>query len=398
MLYFNCKSLHPKGILRTMRTQLMPERAAGMPWLERDTGGGLPDRTPLPSFPFTMGRGEVADLVVDSGRVSREHAMILCEAGQYRLRDLASTNGTFLNGQRIDEAPLHDGDILVLADVELTFFAGPGPSPQEMATQVMGLRRADSGGRESATQLIGQLRRLYEMLTHRAFEIAYAPVVRLEDGEVLGYEAVGEPSGLGPEPTSAERLLSGTECRLWGRLSHLRRTVAAEEAAAFPPGAAVFLKLGASEIGGAGLADSLGRLRRHLAAGRRLIVEVPDAAVSDTPYYRELRRKLESLEVGIAHGDFAAGAAQLVQQEPIRPDFLKLARPLVRSLDRSQQRQHHLQSVVEAAERIGCQVVAVGVRTEAEEDVCRQLRCGFAQGERFGEPLPAALLAQTIHA
>jgi EAL domain-containing protein (putative c-di-GMP-specific phosphodiesterase class I) len=236
------------------------------------------------------------------------------------------------------------------------------------------------------------------MLTHRTFELVYAPVVRLEDGEVVGYEAVGEPSGLGLEPTSAERLLSGTECRLLGRLSHLRRTVAAEEAAAFPPGAAVFLKLSPSEIGSAGLVDSLGRLRCHLAAGRRLVVEVPDAAVSDTPYYRQLRCKLASLEVGIAHADFAARAAQLVQQEPIRPDFLKLARALVRALDRSRQRQEHVHAVVEAAGRIGCQVVAVGVRTEAEEGICRQLGCGFAQGERFGEPLPAALLAPTIPA
>jgi len=377
-----------------MRTQLMLERAVGMPWLERDSAdGGPPEQTPLSGFPFTLGRGESADLVVDSGRVSREHAMILQSGGEYRLRDLGSTNGTFVNGQRIEESLLGDGDIFVLADVEFTFFAGR-QSPQEMATQVMGGRRAEMGGRESATQLIREVRRRHEMLTHRAVEVCFEPVVRLADGAAFGYEAV-EEAGVGQaEASPAERLLLGTECRLLARLRHLRRMVAVEEAAAFPPGASVFLKLDASEIGSPGLAESLERLHGALGDVRPLVVEVPDSAVSDTRYYREFRGRMEALEVGIAHGDFSAGPAQLVQQEQVRPDFVKLARPLVHALDRSRQRQQQVQSLVEAAGRIGCEIVAVGVRTAEEEEVCRQLGCRYAQGERFGGPQPALLLAR----
>jgi EAL domain-containing protein (putative c-di-GMP-specific phosphodiesterase class I) len=189
--------------------------------------------------------------------------------------------------------------------------------------------------------------------------------------------------------------LLGTECRLLARLRDLRRMVAVEEAAAFPPGIRVFLKLDPSEIGSPGLAESVGGLRRALAEGHPLVVEVPDSAVSDTRYYREFRCRMESLEVGIAHGDFAAGPAQLVQQEQFRPDFVKLARPLVHALDRSRQRQQQVQSLVEAAGRIGCEIVAVGVRTAEEEEACRQLGCRFAQGERFGGPQPAVLLARS---
>ncbi len=46
-----------------MRTQVMADRAIGMPWLERiPAEGGPPERTPIPSFPFTLGRNESADL------------------------------------------------------------------------------------------------------------------------------------------------------------------------------------------------------------------------------------------------------------------------------------------------------------------------------------------------
>ncbi len=40
------------------------------------------------------------------------------------LRDLESTNGTYVNGKRIAEVTLTDGDVIVIADFELTFFSG----------------------------------------------------------------------------------------------------------------------------------------------------------------------------------------------------------------------------------------------------------------------------------
>ena len=49
-----------------------------------------------------------------SSLVSRSHAEVFLEEGQWRVRDLGSTNGLLLNGERIDEAPLRDGDALQL--------------------------------------------------------------------------------------------------------------------------------------------------------------------------------------------------------------------------------------------------------------------------------------------
>src|SRR5262245_42496842 len=104
-----------------MRTQVMQEFAVGTPWLEQDVGGEAGEKTLLQSFPFTIGRSDTADLQINSNQVSREHAVITRHGKRYRVRDLGSTNGTFLNGEQIEEATLSDGDLLVIAQVEFTF-------------------------------------------------------------------------------------------------------------------------------------------------------------------------------------------------------------------------------------------------------------------------------------
>ncbi len=61
---------------------------------------------------FTIGRGIQATLHVDSGRVSRIHAEVLLEDGQWVLRDAGSTNGTYCDGERVDHLPL-DGEVVI---------------------------------------------------------------------------------------------------------------------------------------------------------------------------------------------------------------------------------------------------------------------------------------------
>jgi pSer/pThr/pTyr-binding forkhead associated (FHA) protein len=70
----------------------------------------------------TIGRALENDIVVTSKRVSREHARVRREGWRAILEDLGSTNGTFLNGERVLTAvELHDGDCIKVGDVILTF-------------------------------------------------------------------------------------------------------------------------------------------------------------------------------------------------------------------------------------------------------------------------------------
>jgi len=68
-----------------------------------------------------IGRGLAADLRLDEDSVSRRHAILLYRSSGSRILDDRSSNGTFVNGRRITQADLKDGDVLVLGRVVLRY-------------------------------------------------------------------------------------------------------------------------------------------------------------------------------------------------------------------------------------------------------------------------------------
>jgi hypothetical protein len=70
-----------------------------------------------------IGRSDDNDIVLNDPSVSRAHAVVEVAAGRVTLRDLDSTNGTFLNSRRIRAEALRDGDELQLGNTRLRFEA-----------------------------------------------------------------------------------------------------------------------------------------------------------------------------------------------------------------------------------------------------------------------------------
>ena len=71
---------------------------------------------------ITIGRAVENDIVITSKRVSREHARVRREGWRVMLEDMNSTNGTFLNDERVlSPAALHDGDRITIGDVTFVF-------------------------------------------------------------------------------------------------------------------------------------------------------------------------------------------------------------------------------------------------------------------------------------
>lgn len=71
-----------------------------------------------------IGRSEESDVFLVDPSVSRTHAIVEVDGAQPVVRDLGSTNGTFVNGERIEASQLEDGDELMFGNTRMRFEAG----------------------------------------------------------------------------------------------------------------------------------------------------------------------------------------------------------------------------------------------------------------------------------
>lgn len=99
-------------------------------WVLKTAEGADPPFTfrILPGNIKTVGRAARADFVVDAQMVSRIHCRLTAGAAELEVIDLESTNGTFVNGARVERALLKDGDRLGVGRVDLLVSRQTGAS------------------------------------------------------------------------------------------------------------------------------------------------------------------------------------------------------------------------------------------------------------------------------
>jgi len=74
---------------------------------------------------LSIGRDPSNDVVLPDAMVSRRHAVIECRGNQYYLRDCNSSNGSLVNGDRVTECGLRDGDLVAIGTARLLFREDP---------------------------------------------------------------------------------------------------------------------------------------------------------------------------------------------------------------------------------------------------------------------------------
>jgi pSer/pThr/pTyr-binding forkhead associated (FHA) protein len=98
-----------------------------MPRLLVNPGSSSEWEIPLRSGAQTIGRSKACDFTIEHDSVSGTHCELLVSGGAVTLKDLGSTNGTFLERAPITESPLSSGQRFQLGSVELQFLADPPP-------------------------------------------------------------------------------------------------------------------------------------------------------------------------------------------------------------------------------------------------------------------------------
>lgn len=329
----------------------------------------------LPLRPLLVGRSHEADLSIAYGGVSKRHANIHFEQHHMVVEDLGSTNGTYVNGNRVECTVVQVGDLLQFGNA--LFKVG---------------RRGDSvadGTIEEGILPWAQTLLLFDrLMSDRAVVPHFQPIVTAGGRECDAYEllARSDLDGL-----ANPALMFGAAERLGQQaaLSELMRTeglsVAHESAHA---SATIYVNTHPSEVITDRLLGSLTDLRTDFP-NASIAVEIHEAAVTDPQSMRGLQSFLKDNSMHLSYDDFGAGQGRLVELGEVPPDVLKFDMQLIRDIDSaSRSRQDLLSSLVRIAIDLGTSPLAEGVETEAEHAVCEQMGFQLFQGFLYGRPMP----------
>lgn len=352
--------------------------------LQGHLGPGRSYLIPISSSPFLIGRDPECALTLASKDVSRHHAEIIIEEAYLILRDLDSTNGTFLNLQRLSRqrVVLSGGDVIHFGSIE--FRVIDQQSDLAEAGESTGI--ATSG--TLSNQFVSARYEFDELLSSALIRPHYQKVVRLRDSSEIGYELLGRgahpalPESPGPLFAMAEKLGKAVQ------LSELFRHQGVVTGEPLLSRGLLFVNTHPDEMRFEPLNEHLRSLRR-LAPSSTLVLELHEKAITDLTLIRSLRATLDELEISLAYDDFGAGQARLRELLSTPPDYLKFDIALIRDIHKKTLATRRLlESLIELASQLGAVTLAEGIECEEEAEVCRELGFEMAQGYLFGRPLP----------
>lgn len=342
-------------------------------------GGSRVWNVSISRLPFRVGRRPGLDLTLPSTSVSTEHAELYDRGGQLRVRDLDSTNGTYVNRRRISDEGLRDGDVLHFADFEF-----------RLEEAVAALRATTAVLRDLALpeQFVKGTRELDELLRDQLVAMLFQPIVVMSSRKAVSYEALGRGRHPGLPEGPQELLHIADSIGAAPFLSQLFRQRAVETASGSAMLRSLFLNTHPRELAQPSLADSLAELRK-LAPDMAMTIEVHESAVVDSAGIRDFRTRLKELDIALAYDDFGAGQARLLELADVPPEYLKFDSRFVLGIaEAPDSKQRVVRSLVAVARELGARPIAEGIETAEDARVCAELGFELGQGFHFGRPAP----------
>jgi EAL domain-containing protein (putative c-di-GMP-specific phosphodiesterase class I) len=357
-------------------------------YLETMVEAGRLRRISVHTLPFRVGRRQGLELTLPADSVSKSHAEIYATSTGLGLRDLGSKNGTYVNRNLIEEAPLTEGDILHFADFEFRVGrfdekeTAPIGTLEQRPTTVVPKTRELPHHFEQGT------RQLRELLREELVTMVFQPIIHLPSGTVAAYEALGrgQHPDMSPDPLDLFKIAESINAE--AELSRLFRRKAVEVARDKENLPTIFLNTHPIELARPGLLESLEELR-EMAPHLDLALEIHESVLGSPAAIAELRALLAERNIALAYDDFGAGQARLLQLAEAPPHYLKFDRRFVTGLDeRDDPRKKVLRSLLSLAQDLGVGVktVAEGVESPAERVVCQELGFTHGQGFYLGRP------------
>jgi EAL domain-containing protein (putative c-di-GMP-specific phosphodiesterase class I) len=220
----------------------------------------------------------------------------------------------------------------------------------------------------------------------------YQPIVDMEQGVIMGYEALtrGPANSLLEVP---EALFSCSDAiRLSPELDALCRQQAVLNARGFDPSKKLFLNALPETLQAPGFkGDGLGRVLEEVALRpQNLVLEITErCAILDFEVFCRELTALRREGFLVAIDDVGTGYSSLQSITEVQPDFLKIDISLIKNVHQSLIKQELVHSMLQVASRIGARVIAEGIESEEEYRTLRICGVRYGQGFYFARPAPA---------
>jgi diguanylate cyclase (GGDEF)-like protein/PAS domain S-box-containing protein len=355
----------------------------------------------------------LAELMRDSDTVARlggDEFVILAE-------DIENDGEALALAERVLDAlevpfPLGSAEVAMLASVGISVAHHPDCDPETMMREadVAMYRAKGSAGRrlelfdeslrrelDAHLEIEGRLR---NALPQQELLLAYQPILRLAGGQAIGCEALvrWRPRGTG-RSANAEVLPStflppAEESELIVQIGSWVLHAACEQAEIWRRNGIsipISVNISARELTELDLAE---RVREELAyfrlPGRALCLEIREAAVlRDPERAREALKDLKRLGVLLALDNFGYSQSSLRLPSNLPLDVVKLDRALTGSFHQDKDRRAMFAATIALAKETGLTAVAVGIETNRQLALARELDCSVGQGFLLHGPASA---------
>jgi diguanylate cyclase (GGDEF)-like protein/PAS domain S-box-containing protein len=287
----------------------------------------------------------------------------------------------------------HDGEtdpesMLREADVAMYRAKGAGGRRPEMF---------DESLRRELTAHLEIEERLLKALPHDELVLTYQPIMPLDGGRAVGCEALVRWNPDEEQESEIDELLPSTflpraeESELIVQIGEWVLNTACAQAAAWRRQGLtmpISINVSARELGELDLAARIGKeLARFQLPGRALCLEVTEEAVlRDPERARATLGEVRRLGVTIALDSFGGRDASITLPRNLPLDMLKLDRSLIESFEGDRETRAMVAAIVALAHKAGLTAVAVGIETNRQLALARELDCRVGQGFLLHRP------------
>lgn len=345
----------------------LSKKTSAKPCLEfYSDGNGEARRVTIENCPFRIGRAESADLRVDSVEISREHAEITERNGMWLIRDLGSTNGTQVNGKSIEEMLLADGDILKVAETEMTFIASAASQFQRMVTQPISSRKVASAPSAIPPE-VAAMRSMVEATLRQVIptQLLTATSLRRNLSEAYFSPATANSK---QQPIFDQPHVVGERYRELERMRALELAIKQTDARR------LYLAVGSADIEASHrLFSSLKQLQGVLPSGWELGITISLPTDVDILRITEVYHDAREHELRVAFDEFQGNGAQVLHLKSLLPDYLVLAANMTNDLTSMRQPLRRLESLLAACEELTIKPVLPCHESEHTVALCQEI-------------------------